>query len=431
MISGFRIKKHHLVYVWFFFIVFVECLISFGVVPSVFRYASDLINFGIFIISLFYIKKTNAAYRTILIGLVVILFYCSLELLMRRSSAVNFVWGIRSFFSPIVFLLNILFLLNKLNTKHTIRFLHFAFWLNFIFSITEFAMGYINDFNGGIFGVASGCNTGQNILLVSVCILDLYLFSKKKAAFPYLICTFLCCLLISIFAELKIFFFEIGIIIVCYLFGTRMTLKKLFLLVCAILSVFVFYRVSVSINAGFAGNWDLDYIISYLTSDRGYTNSGDINRLNGISILSSTVFANDPHLVMFGLGLGTASPSSISFVDTSFYVEYSYLHYDWFAYSFVFIETGIIGLILYCLLLVSIFILLFKKKSNRYFALSFLALVSMLLMYNDSMISFKNLVPFYLLFSIPLIETFDKGDCYDKNTERIETNFEIGKSTLL
>lgn len=431
MIKKVKIQKYHLIYTWFFFIIIIECLISFNVVPSIFRYISDLVNIGIFLVSIFFVKKANVAYRVVLIGLLIILLYCSIELIMRRNNIINFVWGVRFLFSPIIYLLNLLFLLNESDTKHTINFLHFIFWVNLIFSLVEFALGYINDFNGGIFGVASGCNTGQNILLVSVCILDLYLFYQKKASLPYLICTFLCCLLISIFAELKIFFFEIGIIIVCYLFGTKMTLSKLFLIVCAVLSVFLFYRVSVSINAGFAGNWDLDYIISYLSSDRGYTNSGDINRLNGISILSSTVFGNEPRLVLFGAGLGMASPSSISAVDTSFYVTYSYLHYDWFAYSLVFIETGIIGLILYCALLFSILVLLFTKRSNRFLALSFLALVSMLLVYNDSMISFKNLVPFYLLFSIPLIETFNKGDCYDKYTERIKTHLKIREKTIL
>ena len=430
MIKRISLDKHSLCYFWFFSIIIIECLISFSVLPSFFRYISDFINLAIFVVSLFFFKNNSKAYRIILIGLLLMLFYSAASALFVRINLINFIWGMRSFFSPLLFLLNVLFLLNKTDLKRTIHFIHFLFFLNFAMSVVEFALGFINDNNGGIFGIATGCNTGQNILLVTVCILYLHLFNTKQLNLPFLILSFSLCLLISIFAELKIFFFELPIILACYIFGTRLSIGKIAAFLFAVLFIIIFYNVSISINSSFAGNWSIEYIISYLTNERGYTSSGDINRLNGISILSSTLFDHNPLRICFGVGLGMASPSSISFVDTSYYNTYSYLHYNWFTYSYIFVETGIVGLILYSSLLLIVFILLFKSKNYRFISICFLAFIILIMFYNDSLISFRNLVPLYLLVGTVLQGLYPKEKEYDYNKEGIKKNLEIRKRVV-
>jgi hypothetical protein len=81
-------------------------------------------------------------------------------------------------------------------------------------------------------------------------------------------------------------------------------------------------------------------------SNKGYTSSGDMNRLNAISVINDQ-FLKNGWARLFGLGMGNCETSTFAFLNTPFFEKYSDLHYTWLSYAMVYLECGWIGLAFY------------------------------------------------------------------------------------
>ena len=173
------IKRFDIFYFWIFYIISVEFFISFGILPSGLRYISDAINLFIFFYS-FSNRKLQLKFVSRFI--LVFLLYCLFVLIIFGNSFLNFLWGARCFLSAIIFFSNCYFVLCNKDTVNVEKFIIFVFYLDVVLSVFEYALGYVNDFNGGIFGVSAGCNSGQNILLIIACIVKINQFREKKAS---------------------------------------------------------------------------------------------------------------------------------------------------------------------------------------------------------------------------------------------------------
>ena len=120
----------------------------------------------------------------------------------------------------------------------------------------------------------------------------------------------------------------------------------------------------------FFDNFGFDFFFSgeifdYL-SDRGYTDSGDLNRFNAVPELYRRFLSENVGGMLFGIGLGNASYSdAFSFFNSSFYLTYQDLHYQWFSDALVYIETGAIGLVLFESFFVGVFFACRKLRKNK------------------------------------------------------------------
>ena len=103
-------------------------------------------------------------------------------------------------------------------------------------------------------------------------------------------------------------------------------------------------------------------LLDIATSEKGYTNSGDLNRLTTIPVITKFFLTTVPEK-LFGLGLGNCDTAAYSFLQTPFFTQYSFLNYTWFSTAFVFLETGFTGLIFFFGFFVLIFFL--GKKAAR------------------------------------------------------------------
>ena len=90
----------------------------------------------------------------------------------------------------------------------------------------------------------------------------------------------------------------------------------------------------------------VEYFWDTAMSDKGYTSSGDMNRLNAIPVINELWLKNGWQRA-FGMGLGNCDYASFDFLTTPFFKTYSDLHYTWISYAFLYMETGWIGLMFY------------------------------------------------------------------------------------
>jgi hypothetical protein len=107
-----------------------------------------------------------------------------------------------------------------------------------------------------------------------------------------------------------------------------------------------FAALLVAVFPDFAGFLSLEYFWDAAISDKGYTSSGDMNRLNAIPMINELWLKNGWQRA-FGMGLGNCDYASFDFLTTPFFKTYSYLHYTWLSYAMMYMETGWIGLAFY------------------------------------------------------------------------------------
>lgn len=147
--------------------------------------------------------------------------------------------------------------------------------------------------------------------------------------------------------------------------------------------------------------FSFEFLYAYSTSDQGYTSAGDINRLNFIKqcndILKSGIY------IMFGLGLGNCEIFNPLGLISNFYKTYGFLHYTWFSSSFIYLELGIVGTILYFGFFIWTFFQIRRREkysndlSNCQMA-EILALMAILFsIYDSSMRSSVSYLVYYIL----------------------------------
>ena len=134
--------------------------------------------------------------------------------------------------------------------------------------------------------------------------------------------------------------------------------------------------------------FDSDALEFYMTG-KGYTNSGDLNRFTAIEQIQATFFKDDILLNWFGFGLGSCEYSQYSFLQSDFSKMYGGLNYRWFTHAWVFLEQGMIGILLLLAFFVSLLVYALKKLTaeNKYYTIISVAFVPnciLGLMYNTA-----------------------------------------------
>lgn len=228
-----------------------------------------------------------------------------------------------------------------------VLFLKKLFYLNVILATLEFLMGYSGDNIGGSFGTASGCNGSLNFLLVIISCVYITEYLEKNVELSKMSIALLCCLYLTAISELKVFFFELPVIIVIAMINAKFSFRKIVLTVLGTIGIIL----GVSLMGRFFDGSGFDFFssnkIAEYMGDRGYTGAGDLSRFNAIPKVTKLFFSADRTKLFFGFGLGNCSYSSFEALTSDFFRRYEWLHYHWFADSMIYLETGLIGLIIF------------------------------------------------------------------------------------
>lgn len=324
-------------------------------VPQLLKFSIDVMWFVLFVLM---VCKKNLEFKksiTPLLVLVVLFFVYTLILhLINIQSPFYFVWGVRNNFRFYVAFFAFIYFLREDDAESLLKLMDVLFWVNVVLSFIQFfALGYKQDYLGGIFGTSKGCNA-YSIIFFSITLtrsLLLYMSGKEKTLSCFSKCGF--ALIISALAELKAFFLFFVLITVIATFITSFSKRKLLFIIIGVL----FLGVSITLLEtvfNIEGEFTLEKIFELITSEN-YSSQKDVGRLTAIPTISKKIL-NEPIEQLFGLGLGNCELSDISIFNTPFYNTYKDLHYYWFSSAFLFLETGIIGFAIYLLFFIFIFI---------------------------------------------------------------------------
>lgn len=379
--------------------------------PGVVTYLFDVINTFLFVGIVVRSKFDNKSrYYPYAIGLILLfLFTTAIGGLIAGNRAILYLWGFRNTFRFYAFFVCCVTLLSVRDIPRLVLFFKRLFFVNVGLCLLEYSMGYSMDWIGGSFGVLQGGNGYLNILLVIVLALYINEYLARKTSLPMLVTVLLLCCIVIAVAELKVFFFELPVIVLLAIPLERFSLRSTSLVVVMLLGIAVGLYAMGSIFSQYGIEFfTSDAIVRYM-GDGGYTGTGDLSRLNAVRRITKTFFLNDPIRLLFGFGLGNCSYSNFAVLTSSFYKNFNRLHYMWFTDAYVYLETGLIGLVLY----ESFFVLVFVISRLKYYrnadlrvvvnSAGIIALVAVFLsIYNGSMTAESGYMV-YLFLAIPFL----------------------------
>lgn len=284
--------------------------------------------------------------------------------LFRWQSGFYYLWGFRNNFRFYAVFFAVCAFLRQGEGEAFLRKLDGLFRLNVAVSLYQyFVLGKSGDYLGGIFGTVQGCNAYTNLFFCVVVTRSLVRFLEKQEHWRSCLGKCFWALLLAALAELKFFFLEFGVIAVLAAAMSGFSWRKLWTLLGATAGVVVGAALLAVLFPNFSGWFSVQWILDAAGGDRGYTSSGDLNRLNSIAKINQWFFTSFAQR-LFGLGLGNCDTSAFAFLDTPFYRAFSRIHYSWMSVSFWYLEGGFLGLVFFF----GFFVLLFRAagRMERY-----------------------------------------------------------------
>lgn len=256
-------------------------------------------------------------------------------------------WGLRNNARFFAFFFICAVLLDELDVNRILHFIRTMFWMNVALSTVQyFVFGFRDDYLGGFFGTSQGCNAYTNILLCIISAYHIATYIYNKSKLHILLANLAGCMYLATLAELKVFYVEFLIIAAAALLIKQPTMKTvgliLFGMIAIIGGILLLSRYSPdSLRFLFNEEDRTRYLFG-----NGYTGAGDLNRFTAISQLYERFFSENWLKALFGFGLGSCETSNFNFLQSDFFRQYEYLHYRWFSHAWVYLEQGIVGLVL-------------------------------------------------------------------------------------
>lgn len=332
--------------------------------PLSIQYICDAAWLSLLVLLLLQRRPMGRDWRTVAIWSGAFFIWTALVYVVRYQSVFYYIWGLRNNFRFFAAFLAFAAFLKKRNVENIFKGLQVLFWINIAVSLYQFfVMELSGDALGGLFGTKEGSNGYTNLFLLIITTHTMMLYLGKQEKVWYTVLKFLAILLIATLAELKFFFVEFILVMVLSILFTSFTWRKLWLIVGGLVAVVLFARILAVMFPKFAGFLAWEFFMETGLSDKGYTFSGDLNRLNAIGQINELWLTNGADRLL-GLGLGNCDVSRMSLFHTPFYELYGDMHYSWLSMAFMYLECGWVGLIFYAGFFVLLFIKIRKMEKH-------------------------------------------------------------------
>lgn len=337
--------------------------------------------------------------------------------LFNYQSVFYYLWGLRNNIRMFIAFFAFAYLADWEDAKGWIKALDVLFVINFAVVILQYFSGYGQDYIGGIFGTSKGCNGSLLIFLCIVFAKTILSFMRGEEKMSKCIFVSVASLLVSTLSELKMFFILFILILFMASFMTAHSIKKTLFFAFGAVLVVLFSTLLTVLYKDFMDFLSFDSLTKALT-DTGYATDEDIGRFTALPVISQR-FLPGFFRKLFGLGLGNCDSSSLSMFNTPFFESHQTVHYSYFSYAFLFLETGFVGLALYASFFVASFFVSRKLKKlemadefacQMSIILSVISLI--LLVYNSSLRMEIGFMLFFVL-ALPIISANEQRESDD------------------
>lgn len=407
------------------FIIYYSLIANFLVLtaglPSMLMYLNDLLTMMLLICVLCALARGTklSVPRPVMsvIGILLIVVLCAYAL--NLYSPLLLVWGLRNNFRAIVFFVACCMFLEKKDVNGVCNFLLALLPINMLLCTVQYiqainstdaiVLEFINDHVGGIFGNQRGCNRMLNIYITFVFSWIFAQFLQKKCSRKKATWIFICCIYMSLLSGLKVVVIEFTVVMVLLIWWVRRKVNRALLLLLGTVVLVSAISIVRVIDPSALGIFEsLDMFIDYASAS-SYGESS-LNRLTAVPYIQERFFAGDILKTLFGVGLGNADSSNFAFLTSSNYLHYGYLKYYYFMSAYLYFEIGLLGLVMYLLIFIVLYICYARKLSRKkdadpleYAGVVFNVIAILCVFYNTSLRSEVSCYMAFFFLAIPII----------------------------
>ena len=406
---------------WFnvIFLMFVNYICEFFNFNILIKYVSDILNFILLIFIVINIKKILNRNSIKVINFFVLCFYILIiiSFIFNLYSFSLLFWGLRNISKIFIAFYSSILLFGEQDRKKFIHFLNIFYVFNFMVVLFQyFVFDYYGDAIGGFFKYGTtGGNAGLLILMLIVITLNIQKYIEKNQKILNCMFYVLSSVIIAGISELKVYYILLIMIIFFLIISSKNIFRKIPIIIISIIFLFVGINVLEAVNPEFKEFFSIERIVSYASGDdHGYSSSNDISRIRAFSQIDKLFYNKDKVNRFIGYGVGNCSPSSINAFNSSFYKKYEWLHYTWFLHSYIYLELGLVGFILFVLIFISIYFSVKKinDPSINYLLKteSIFTLLCLLLFFYNSYHLIDTGLFLYVFLSLPFINDNKEGE---------------------
>lgn len=394
-------KDKYLLYSLLISSLILKPLIFYFHLPNIIYYVVEILLLLIIIKLLFFKRKKVELpywYNKYKLMLVIMLIVSIISMILNRENIINFFYGVRVHYKfliiPLIFpYLNI----NDEEKKCCINIFKIFMFIQIPIVVIQNKLGYIGDNQGGWFGDGGTSILAINLTLTFILLLDEYMRKKTKllsiSIFTLLV------FVISALAEIKLLFLTIPVILISVIILNRLTIKNIIITIIIIISLGTAYEQFIKIYPVYKDFLSQERLNEYLYSS-GYSGDGTVNRFSSLQFINDNMH-NNVGVKLFGVGIGNASPSNISIFQGEYYKKYEESKYYRFWISYVYSEVGILGIIVYLIIINYLLFICLKNKSKcRNIGISMFILFIITSVYNQGILVNEIGIPFWILLTI-------------------------------
>lgn len=354
---------------------------------SALKYVSDILIIILFVSIL---RKKNKyefnspILRQLKIILFSLFFLTLLSYFLHHENFFYYLWGLRNLFKYFIFWYTCTLFLKKDDFYLFAKISLIALFINTPIMIYQaLILNLFGDNVGGLWGTITGVNAYTNIHLVLSNIIAISLLSKNKISYFFTVCIILCSCIQAAVAELKFFFIEFVIVMSLSFIFSMNKIRLLPMMVSGFLVLSLGLSVLFFLYDNTQTFFTFDSISNYSENSYG-AYSGGIDRTTAIPLINA-LFLTTLDKFLLGIGLGNAEFTTL--YTPIFMQRFDFMHIHFFSHAMLFLETGLLGLILYYLFFIIPIPYYFKNRtiedSQTALVLSFL--ISIIIFYNQSM----------------------------------------------
>ena len=417
------INKYILVYILILLSVFYIVILSIFKI-DIMRYLLDyFIIIAIFKIIISRTNKFGLSKKCLLFLNVLLLLLTIIGLIINHADlypAINGIWKYFKFFIVFWYIINLK--LNKRIIFNINKLIIIISLLQLPVTLIQYIIGLDRDFIGGIFRAG-----GTGILMMfnfwAICYYTSEIKNYRISIKKYIM-VMIVLLIPSILGEIKATFLFLPLVFIYLFFEFKISLRNIILIIMGFLASIVLMRLLIIVYPAFSTLFtDKDYFMEYTFLGK-YGDYG-LNRFSAIYYVVNNVLIGIIPM-MFGIGIGQATPSRSILFTGKFYIENSGLRYEWFQAPYMLLESGILGLAVYIGIL--LFIACICKKSKKKEkdeiesiilsggAFAFIHIIN--IFYNQIMLEYYG-VFFWSMLAISLNALFNIGGKYEEKNKNV------------
>lgn len=241
--------------------------------------------------------------------------------------------------------------------KKLFRIFYYYQFVNLGTSLYQYlTLGYYQDLNNGAFTGGATQDFFCGILIVY------YYTAYIRHEEPFRKCVFvlLSCFTIAVLQEEKFILAEIAIVVLYQAIIGKKNFKNLMIIIIFVMALPIVITKIGDINGEYAS----ESLSSTTSINENLTDAGagyGFPRVGSLPLISAMFFHNTQEELL-GLGCGICENTTLSFADTYFIERYGHLNYYQYPIQLTFLQTGLIGVILYVGFFVSLLVYNIKRR---------------------------------------------------------------------